>query len=307
MAKLSELAAWLGLDPPRDDLEIARASSLEEASADTVVFATDLRTYARAMGSAAAAILAPASLQSTAPPDPRALWVRDPRYAFALVASRLAPPPAEAGIHPSAVVSADASIGQRTSIGANSVIEPGAIIGADCRILANVTVYGGTTVGDRAVVQSGAVLGSTGFGYVRNPGTGAYLLFPQQGILVLEDDVEIGANTTIDRGALGETRIRSGAKIDNLVHIGHNCDIGRNVIIAAQTGISGSTVIEDNAIVGGQVGIGDHATVGTGVILGSGSGVLPGKKLRGSGEVFWGVPAQPLKSYLRDLARLRRG
>lgn len=307
MAKLSELAAWLGLDPPHDDLEIARIASLEEASRDTVVFASDLRTYARAVKSAAAAILAPASLRSTAPQDLRVLWVRDPRYAFALVASRLTSPPAEASIHISAVVSPGVTIGPRTSIGANSVVEPGAVIGADCQILANVTIYGSTTIGDRAMIQSGAVLGSAGFGYVRNPETGAYLLFPQQGILVLEDDVEIGANTTVDRGALGKTRIRSGAKIDNLVHIGHNCDIGRNVIIAAQTGISGSTVIEDNAIVGGQVGIGDHATVGAGVILGSGSGVLPGKKLRGPGEVFWGIPAQPLKSYLRDLARLRRG
>ena len=306
MAKFSELAAWLGLEPPFEDPEISRTSSLEDASQDTVVFATDLRTYARAVESSAGAILAPVSLKPAAPHDPRVLWVRDPRYAFALVASRLAPPPTETGIHSSAVVSSGATIGLRTSVGANSVVESGAVIGADCRILANVTVHGGTTVGDRAVLQSGAVLGSTGFGYVRNPETGAYLLFPQQGTLILEDDVEIGANTTIDRGALGETRIRSGAKIDNLVHIAHNCDIGRNVIIAAQTGISGSTVIGNNAIVGGQVGIGDHATVGPGVVLGSGSGVLPGKKLRGPGEVFWGIPAQPLKSYLRDLAKLRR-
>ncbi len=122
----------------------------------------------------------------------------------------------------------------------------------------------GLVLGDRVVVQAGAVLGSTGFGYARNAGTGEYLLFPQQGTLVVEDDVEIGANTTIDRGALGETRIGRGTKIDNLVHIGHNCLIGKNVIIAAQTGISGSSVVEDGAILGGQVGIGEHATVGAG-------------------------------------------
>ena len=117
----------------------------------------------------------------------------------------------------------------------------------------------------------------------------------------------IGANTTIDRGALGETRIGAGTKIDNLVHIAHNCVLGRNVIIAAQTGISGSSVIEDGAILGGQVGLGEHAHVGPGVILGGGAGVLSHKKVRGPGQVFWGRPARPLKQYLRDLARLSRG
>jgi UDP-3-O-[3-hydroxymyristoyl] glucosamine N-acyltransferase len=151
------------------------------------------------------------------------------------------------------------------------------------------------------------VLGSTGFGYARNSATGEYLAFPQRGTLAIEDDVEIGANTTIDRGALGETRIGAGTKIDNLVHIAHNCVLGRNVIIAAQTGISGSSVIEDGAILGGQVGLGEHAHVGPGVILGGGAGVLSHKKVRGQGEVFWGRPARPLKQYLRDLARLSRG
>jgi UDP-3-O-[3-hydroxymyristoyl] glucosamine N-acyltransferase len=174
------------------------------------------------------------------------------------------------------------------------------VLGDDCILLANITIYSGTTLGNRVVVQSGAVLGSTGFGYARNPATGEYLAFPQQGTLVVEDDVEIGANTTIDRGALGETRIGAGTKIDNLVHVAHNCVLGRNVIIAAQTGISGSSVIEDGAILGGQVGLGEHAHVGPG-------GVLSHKKVRGPGEVFWGRPARPLRQYLRDLARLSRG
>jgi UDP-3-O-[3-hydroxymyristoyl] glucosamine N-acyltransferase len=183
----------------------------------------------------------------------------------------------------------------------------GVRVGSDCRILANATVYAGTTIGSRVVIQAGAVLGSTGFGYARNPATGEYVLFPQQGTLVIEDDVEIGANTTIDRGALGETRIGAGTKIDNLVHIGHNCVVGRNVVIAAQTGISGSSTVEDGAILGGQVGLGEHAQVGPGVILGGGAGVLSHKKVRGPGQVFWGRPARPLKQYLRDLARLSRG
>ena len=197
-------------------------------------------------------------------------------------------------------------IGAGTSVGPRVVIGDGVVIGKDCDILARVTIYAGTVLGDRVVVQAGAVLGSTGFGYARNAETGEYLLFPQQGTLDVEDDVEIGANTTIDRGALGETRIGRGTKIDNLVHIGHNCVIGKNVIIAAQTGISGSSVVEDGAILGGQVGIGEHATVGAGVILGGGAGVLSGKKMRGPGEVFWGRPARPLKEYLRDLARLKK-
>src|SRR4029077_2815883 len=178
-------------------------------------------------------------------------------------------------------------------------------IGGGCDIQARVTIYSGVVLGDEVVVQAGAVLGSTGFGYARNGETGEYVLFPQQGQLVIEDRVEIGANTTIDRGALGETRIGRGTKIDNLVHIAHNCVIGKNVVIAAQTGISGSSVVEDGAILGGQVGIGEHATVGEGVILGGGAGVLSGKKMKGKVEVFWGRPARPLKEYLRDLARLK--
>jgi UDP-3-O-[3-hydroxymyristoyl] glucosamine N-acyltransferase len=124
--------------------------------------------------------------------------------------------------------------------------------------------------------------------------------------LVIEDDVEIGANTTIDRGALDETRICRGAKIDNLVHIGHNCLIGEDVVIAAQTGLSGSIVIEKGVVLGGQVGIGEHARVEEGVMLGGQGGVLPNKVLRGKGVAFWGTPAQPLRQYLRQLATLAR-
>ena len=174
------------------------------------------------------------------------------------------------------------------SVGPGAVVGDEVVIGDGCEIGARVTIYAGVVLGDRVVVQAGAVLGSTGFGYARNAGTGEYVLFPQQGTLTVEDDVEIGANTTIDRGALGETRIGRGTKIDNLVHIGHNCVIGKNVIIAAQTGISGSSVVEDGAILGGQVGIGEHATVGAGVILGGGAGVLSGKKMRGLGRCFGG-------------------
>ena len=155
-------------------------------------------------------------------------------------------------------------------------------------------------------MQGGAVLGSEGFGYIRDSTTGRYEQSPQIGRLVIEDDVEIGANSTIDRGALDETRIRRGSKIDNLVHIGHNCQLGENVIIAAQTGLSGSVTIEDNVIMGGQVGIGDHARVEAGAMIGGQGGILPKKVLRGKGVIFWGTPAKPVKEYLKELAFVSR-
>jgi UDP-3-O-[3-hydroxymyristoyl] glucosamine N-acyltransferase len=167
-------------------------------------------------------------------------------------------------------------------------------------------IYPGSELGNNVIVHAGAVLGSDGFGYVRDAVSGKYLQFPQQGRLIIEDDVEIGANTTIDRGALEETRIERGVKIDNLVHLGHNVRVGHDVVIAAQTGVSGSSSIGAHAIVGGQVGIGDHAHVGEDVILGSGSGILTHKQVKGPGIVFWGRPARPLRQYLKELAALAR-
>lgn len=308
MVKIGKVADWLGVSAPLLEGEIREVASVEAAGPGSVVFAVDKETMTRALASKAGAILANTSLEDAAfPLDPRVLWVSDARYAFAVVGQRLRGRGFQPGVHPSAVVGQGVRIGEGTRIGPGVVLEDGAVIGSDCNLVARVVVHGQAVLGDRVVVKAGAVLGSTGFGYARNKESGEYLLFPQQGRLVIEDNVEIGANTTIDRGALGETRIGRGTKIDNLVHIGHNCVIGKNVVIAAQTGISGSSVVEDGAILGGQVGIGDRATVGAGVILGGGAGVLSGKKMRGPGEVFWGRPARPLKEYLRDLARLKRG
>jgi UDP-3-O-[3-hydroxymyristoyl] glucosamine N-acyltransferase len=310
---MSKVADWLGVSAPLLDVEITEVSNIEGAGAGSVVFAMDKETLTKALVSKAGTILANRSLEDAEfpgaaqqLPDPRVLWVADARYAFAVVGQRLRGRGFEAGVHASAVVGKDVRVGVGSRIGPGVVLEDGVVVGGECNLMARVVVCAGTVLGDRVVVQAGAVLGATGFGYARNGKTGEYLIFPQQGRLVVEDDVEIGANTTIDRGALGETRIGQGTKIDNLVHIGHNCVIGRNVVIAAQTGISGSSVVEDGAILGGQVGIGEHATVGAGVILGGGAGVLSGKKMRGPGEVFWGRPARPLKEYLRDLARLKR-
>ncbi len=181
-----------------------------------------------------------------------------------------------------------------------AVESPNVSIGPGAKILR------GVELGSRVIVQAGAVLGSTGFGYVRHRTTGEYILFPQQGRLIVEDDVEIGANTTIDRGALGETRIGKGTKIDNLVQIGHNCRIGQHVVIASQVGISGSCVIEDGAILAGQVGLGDHVTIGRGVILGGQGGVYPGKTVTGEGEMFAGTPAEPVRDFLKTMAKVRR-
>ena len=296
---------------------VRRVSSYEDASDDAVVFATDLQTLQRALASRAGLILANASLRpaSTVADVPefesetdasRVLWVRNARYAFALAARFLAPGPQASAVHPSAVLGRDVRVGAGTRIGAGAVIGDDVLLGENCTIGARVVIEAATEIGDRVVVQAGAVLGSTGFGYVRETDSEAYIAFPQQGRLIIESDVEIGANTTIDRGALGETRIGLGSKIDNLVHIGHNVRIGRNVIIAAQTGISGSSVIEDGAIIAGQVGIAEHVTIGPGVILGAKCGVPTGKRIRGAGEVFWGIPARPIREYLRDLAKLRR-
>jgi UDP-3-O-[3-hydroxymyristoyl] glucosamine N-acyltransferase len=153
------------------------------------------------------------------------------------------------------------------------------------------------------VLHSGCVLGADGFGFVRGPD--GYQKFPQIGRVEIGQDVEIGANSCIDRAALGVTRIGDGVKLDNLVHIGHNCSIGRNVVIAAQTGLSGGVVVEDDAVIGGQVGIGDKARIETGAVLGSGCGILTSKIVR-KGQLVWGTPARPLKEHLEQLANLAR-
>jgi UDP-3-O-[3-hydroxymyristoyl] glucosamine N-acyltransferase len=300
--KIKEIEELLGLERSGDERSFSRLSSYEDAGLDSIVFAQDQSSLEKALASSAGLILGPKNAVHHS--DSRVLFVKDPKYAFA-VCGRWMDGFASVVIHPSAVIDAAASVGYGTSVGAGAVIEAGAIVGENCLIGSNVTIYGKAVIGDRVMVQAGAVLGAMGFGYVRGE-DGSYVRFPQQGRLVIEDDVEIGANTTIDRGALGETRIGRGTKIDNGVHIGHNCRIGKNVVIAAQVGISGSCVVEDGAVLAGQVGLGDHVSIGPGVILGGASGVFPGKRLEGPGQMFMGVPAEPLKDYLRRIAKVRR-
>jgi UDP-3-O-[3-hydroxymyristoyl] glucosamine N-acyltransferase len=209
-----------------------------------------------------------------------------------------------------AVLGEDVSIGAGSRIGAGAVIGEGVVIGEDCRIYPRAVLYPGTTLGNRVVIHAGAVLGADGFGYVRDSITGAYTQFPQQGTLLIEDDVEIGANSTVDRGALKQTRIGRGTKIDNLVHVGHNCDIGEDVILVMGTGISGSSAVGNGAVIAGQVGIGDHVHIGPGVILGGQAGVFSGSELTNEGvkpgTVFYGTPARPLRQVLREQAVLAR-
>ena len=326
MKTLKELAALLGLEAPGEGGEtlIRVVAGSGTAGPDALVFAEDGDALSAALASQAAAVVTTPALAAQVAGVKPVILAKQPRLQFARAARLLRGANPVTGVHPSATVAEDAklgeeisigpgaavgrgaSIGNRSNIGAGAVIGEGVVLGCDCEIYPRVVIYPGTTLGDRVVVHAGAVLGADGFGYVRNAENGEYLQFPQQGTLVLEDDVEVGANSTIDRGALEETRIGRGAKIDNLVHIGHNCKIGRNVVIASMVGISGSSTVGDGAVLAGQVGIGDHASVGEGVILGGQAGVLPHKNLRGAGMLFWGTPAKPVKQYLRELATLAR-
>ena len=305
-------------------VEIARVASISSAQPGDLIFVQDEKHLEEALSSAASAVIAGEFAASSATRKPL-LIAEHPRLAFARAGALLHPPNRyppgiheTAVIHPSArlaltasidayaVVEANAVIGERTHIGAGCYIGEGVVIGDDCDLYPRVVVYPGTTLGRRVVVHAGAVLGSDGFGFVRDEVHGRYQKFPQVGELVVGNYAEIGANCTIDRGALEKTVIGPGTKLDNLIHIGHNTTVGANVVIAAQTGISGSVSIGDDAVIGGQVGLGDHATIEPGVILGSGSGVLSHKTVRGKGVVFWGRPARPLREYLRGLAVLAR-
>ncbi len=301
---------------------IAAIASIENARPDALVFAQDERRLAEALHSAAGAVLT-GEFAASATGKPL-LLAQNPRLAFARAAAALAAGrELPAGVHPNAtvhstatlgagvaiapfvVVGPHARIGDRTRIGAGTHVAGGAVLGSDCIVGSNVTVHGCVSIGNHAVIQAGCVLGSDGFGYVRDE-DGRYLKFPQIGRVEIGDHVEVGAGCTIDRGALDATVIARGAKLDNLVHVGHNVRIGEDVVIAAQTGISGSVEIGAGAVIGGQVGIGDHVNIEAGVVLGSGSGVLSHKIVRGKGVTFWGVPARPLRQYLRELATLAR-
>ena len=317
--KLSAIAAAVGATLAGEDMEIARLSSFAGSDGASLVYAQDADSAIAAGESGAGAVIAQTEVEGKS-----TLVSRHPKLAFARAWNAMQLKRPGGGVHPTAVVDSSAKLGEGvaigpyaviaprvtlgpgTMVGAHAVLAPDVTVGEDSVIHGHVAVYPGTTIGDRVVVHAGAVLGSDGFGYVRDEETGRYVQFPQIGRLVIEDDVEIGANTTIDRGALEETRIARGTKLDNLVHVGHNVSVGTDVVIAAQTGVSGSAVIQKNAVVAGQVGIADHVTIEEGVILGAQCGVPSGKVVRGKGVLFWGTPARPIKEYLKQLAVLAR-
>jgi UDP-3-O-[3-hydroxymyristoyl] glucosamine N-acyltransferase len=250
------------------------------------------------------------------------LSVMDPKLAFARAAACLIPRNKKMpGVHHTAIVAPTAKIHPTASIGPYAVIEEGveigpetelgafcyigdeASIGQGCRLHPRVTLYAQAKLGDRVEIHSGAVLGADGFGYVQS--ADRHIKFPQVGGIEIGDDVEIGANTTIDRGSLDTTSIGRGAKIDNLVQVAHNVRIGGHSVVAAQTGISGSSTLGERVIVGGQVGIADHCELGDGAIVGAQAGIPTGKRIR-SGETVWVTPARPLRKFKEQYAWFAR-
>ena len=318
-ATVNELAAHVGGEVLGDGATlIERVARLEFAGPGELSFVEDEKHAESGALSHAACLIVPEGVTLE---ERCAIIVKNPKLAFAQIAEILHTAPAPTpGVHPTAVIDASAqlaadayvgphvTIGAQTAIAAGSQIHAGCVIGDNvtigkgCVLRPNVVLYDGVILGDRVTLHANAIIGADGFGYVRGPES--YQKFPQIGGVILGDDVEIGAQTCIDRGSLGTTRIGNGTKIDNLVQIAHNVEIGARVVIASQTGISGSTVIEDDAVIGGQVGMGDHARVQSGAIIGSKAGVLPGKIVRRG--VWWGVPVVPLDEYKRRNAHVGR-
>ena len=306
-------------------IHIERVADLSLAGAGELAYVEDEKFFETAKASdASCLVVSPqfvASLADEREFGPVMIEVARPKLAFALIAEKLHPPKRrEPLVHPSAdigetsdidlnvFIGPHVSIGEGTRIAAGTRLEAGVVIGdrvrvgSDCVFHPGVVLYDDVTIGDRVILHAGVVIGADGFGYVRDDMS--YHKFPQRGTVVIEDDVELGAHTCVDRAALGQTRIGRGTKIDNLVHVGHNCDIGQHVVIAAQTGISGSVTIEDDCVIGGQVGFGDHIRVMSGAVIGSKAGVLPGKIVRPG--VWWGIPIQPLDEYKRLNAHVGR-
>lgn len=319
--RVSELAEWLGATFEGDgEKELNGVAALESAGASDLAFVGTRKAAAAADSSAAGCLLVP--LDWPSPSYRTVVRVQEPRTAFARAMSRFYPTAEiKPGIHPTAVIGKDVSLGAMVSIGPHAVVGDGTsvgvataigagcyvgkrvVLGEGCVLHPNVTVYDDVDLGRGVILHSGAVIGADGFGYVMEHER--WHKFPQVGRVLLSDFVEIGANSCVDRAALGVTSIGEGTKLDNMVHVAHNCRIGRHVVVAAQTGFSGGVTVEDYAVIGGQVGIGDKARIESRAVLGSGCGVLTSKIVR-SGETVWGTPARPLKQHLEQLASLAR-
>lgn len=315
--RLGELAAASGaelVDPRAADRMIRGVAVLAHAGPDSVTFVND-RKYAGDLGKGrAGACFLPSALVDQAPKGCVALIAANPQGAYALAAQRLHRPrpfgpsavAADARLEegvvlgPGAVIGPGAQVGRGTRIGANAVIGPGVAIGRDCDIGPNVTL-GFALVGDRVKILAGAVIGEPGFGATAGPK--GLIDIPQLGRVILQDGVSIGANTTIDRGAFDDTVVGENTKIDNLVQIAHNVRVGRNCVMAAHTGISGSVTIGDGAQFGGRAGVADHVTIGAGARVGAAAGVM---KDIPAGETWGGMPARPIRHWLKETAWLAR-
>lgn len=298
-------------------VEIRTVGSLERATRGALAYAEG-KHLAQVAATGASCVLVP----EVEPPDRTVIVVAKPRVAFARAAQWLLPPRLPApGVHETALVAPDAVLGAEVSIGAWTVVEAGARIGArtaifpggyvgagasvgaDCIAYPRVVLYPGTTVGDRVILHAGVVIGSDGFGFVFDGER--QVKVPQVGRARIGDDVEIGANACVDRGALDETAIAGGVKIDNLCQIGHNVRIGDHAIISAQTGVAGSSTIGREAIIGGQAGIADYCRIDDHGIVGAQCGV-PSRKRVPAGQPFWGTPARPLKDVKKQQGLLHR-
>jgi UDP-3-O-[3-hydroxymyristoyl] glucosamine N-acyltransferase len=311
-----EVASAIGAQLEGDStIELKSVAAPERAGVHDLIYLDSAKQASRALTSAALCVIAPLGIPLAGKTILRAA---NAKLSFAKAAafliertpiarevhptaiiSPLAKIAATAAIGPYAVIGENAHIGEHTQIGAHSVIGAGCWVGDHCRIHPRVTLYNGVRIGDRVEIHAGAVIGADGFGYAF--GENRYTKFPQLGIVEIGDDAEIGANTTIDRGSLGDTRIAEGVKLDNLVHIGHNVQIGAHTVIAAQTGISGSCTLGHHVVLGGQAGLGEHCTIEDHAIAGGQSGILNGKTIR-SGQTVWGTPARELAKFKQSFA-----
>jgi UDP-3-O-[3-hydroxymyristoyl] glucosamine N-acyltransferase len=316
----NELAQFLGCTIEGDgSAVVSGVAAPASAGAADLIYVESARHLDQASVSAAKCVVVGPEL---AIGGKTLLRAANPKLAFARAAEWLVPvAPIATGIHPTAVISPTAHLAKGVAVGAYAVIEEGvkigpgteigafcfvgrsATLGENCRLHPRVTLYAGARLANRVILHSGAVIGSDGFGYVAEGGK--RWKFPQAGEVEIHDDVEIGANTAIDRGSLGRTEIHSGTKIDNLVHVAHNVCIGENTVIAAQTGVSGSVTIGRDVAIGGQVGVADHCEIEDGAIIGAQAGIPTGKIVR-SGQIVWGTPARPLKKFKEQFAWFSR-
>jgi UDP-3-O-[3-hydroxymyristoyl] glucosamine N-acyltransferase len=314
---IREVAQVTGGQPFGDASRVVRGvAPLDEAGPEHLSFVANPKYFAYIGATRAGALLVPEGADVALPAGASGVRVADAHVALSRVLPLLHPqaqPPA--GVHPTAVLGAGVQVGEGASVGPYAVVEEGARLGAGCRVGAHVyvgagcqvgagavlhphaTLYHATVVGDRAVVHSGARLGADGFGFVFEGGE--HRKVPQVGRCVIEDDVEIGANTTVDRGSIGDTVVGRGSKLDNLVHVGHNCRLGRGVIVVAQVGISGSTRVGDFAVIGGQAGIGGHLTIGAQARIGAQAGVTADVEAKATVS---GYPARPHREAMRAQA-----